>query len=105
MRINGKNVLSYWHWPVLALFLVGCEDFLVSGAFDRNSPVIIQQFHTDDPDSFITYVGYDYTWWGGHKDIVRVTDAFIARPKTIIAEEIQRWIDKSVHGQLVYVSG
>ena len=94
MRTNSRRAFGIGLLVVGCGFVLGCEGFFTSGAFDRHSPVVAQQFHTNDPGSQVTYVGYDYTLWGGHKDIVRVSEAFIDRPQQVIAEEVRTWMKR-----------
>jgi len=104
MLISNKGHLRSWSLSILSLFLAGCDEAILNAITRRvhpyplNSPPVISQFRTNDPQNHIRSVGWQEIWPGAKQDIVRVTDSFIARPQAVIADEVREWVGRYGRG-------
>ena len=85
---------------VLLLFLAGCDEGVLNAItrsvhpYSLNSPSIIEQFQTDDPQSQIRFIGWREPWPGVRQYIVRVTEVFASRSQALIRYDVERWIKR-----------
>ena len=103
-EMKGKVHLQRWCLPVLLLLMTGCDEAILNAITRRvhprplDSPPSIAQFHTNNPQSQIRSVGWREIWPGVKQDMVWVTDFFVARPQTIITEEVRGWVNRYGRG-------